>query len=80
MLTFDDGWLGNYLHVFPILKNFGFSAFFFIALDRIGKNGFMTWELIRTLKDHDMAIASHTMSHRPLNTLNKEEIYYELWQ
>lgn len=30
-LTFDDGWLGNYLNAFPVLQAYGFKASFFYS-------------------------------------------------
>jgi len=80
ILTFDDGWLGNYLYAFPILRKYGFNTLFFIALDRVGTYNFMNWGHIRRLRDHGMFIGSHTMSHRPLHTLTKEETHYELYE
>ena len=34
-LTFDDGYLDNWVHVFPILKLFGFEASIFVSTDFI---------------------------------------------
>jgi hypothetical protein len=32
-LTFDDGYLDNWVHVFPLLKKYGFKATIFVATD-----------------------------------------------
>ncbi|MHC4570462.1 MAG: polysaccharide deacetylase family protein [Planctomycetota bacterium] len=41
VITFDDGYENNYTHAFPILKEFGFTATFFISTETIG--GKPTW-------------------------------------
>ena len=39
MITFDDGWLDNWLYVFPILKNYGMKAVIFAITSYIPENG-----------------------------------------
>lgn len=34
VVTFDDGWLDNYIHVFPVLKKYKINAVIFIITDR----------------------------------------------
>ena len=48
-LTFDDGWAGNYRNAYPILKEKGFKATFFVATGLIGKPFYMTWDHIREM-------------------------------
>lgn len=42
MLTFDDGYLNNYLHAWPILKKYKIPATIFLATGHINKQK-MTW-------------------------------------
>ena len=77
-LTFDDGWLGNYRNAFPILKENGFKATFFVATDLIGKPLYMTWGQLAEMHASGMSIQSHSVSHRPLGTLNEKDLLFEL--
>ena len=36
MLTFDDGYLDNFVHAHPVLKEFGFTAVLFLITGRLG--------------------------------------------
>lgn len=80
ILTFDDGDITNYKYAYPILKDKGFTAYFFIIVSKVGAGGYMNWEQIRELRDSGMIIGSHGMTHRILTELSDKEIDYELRQ
>lgn len=79
VLTFDDGALSDYEIIFPLLKEFNFCASFFITVNFVGKKGFMQWDMIKELKDNNMEIGSHTISHPFLSKLSEERIWEELY-
>jgi len=78
VLTFDDGEMNNYEHVFPILKKYGFSAYFFIIAKRIGHKGYLGWDELRELHQSGMVIGSHGFSHEILTNLLDTQIEEEL--
>jgi peptidoglycan/xylan/chitin deacetylase (PgdA/CDA1 family) len=77
-LTFDDGWLGNYRHAYPILREYGFRGTFFVTTDFIGKPLYMTWDYLAEMKSHGMSIQSHAVTHRPLAGLVRRDLTFEL--
>ncbi len=77
-LTFDDGWLGNYHHAYPILREYDLKATFFVTTRLIGKPLYMTWDLLREMKDAGMSIQSHGVTHRPLAGLGQKDLNLEL--
>ena len=78
VITFDDGYVDNYLAAFPALRKRNLSATFFVIVSRIGSSGFMTWDQLREMQQHGMSIQSHTLNHQPLATLADDAIHAEL--
>lgn len=72
IITFDDGYKDNYSNAFPILKEFGYKAVFFIvtgfideeSLWNIGdKERLINWDEIKEMFNAGMEFGSHTVSH-----------------
>jgi len=63
VITFDDGYDDYYMYAFQSLKKYGFLATIFVISDRIGKQGYVTWEQIDEMLEHGMTIGSHTRHH-----------------
>lgn len=78
VLTFDDGERNNIEFGWPVLKRFGFPAFFFVTVKRIGKKGYMNWEDLKELRDGGMTLGSHGLTHRILTGLKRKELEKEL--
>lgn len=77
-ITFDDGYIENYLYVFPILRKFNFHATFFVITNKIDTPGYMSWKHLDELASNGMEIGSHTLSHRALKTLDRISVLEEL--
>ncbi len=77
-ITFDDGFLNNYFHAFPVLKEYGMPSTIFIITDRIGGDNYVTWDQIREMAKNGVNIGSHTKSHRPLIELSEAEAREEI--
>ena len=78
VFTFDDGFIGNYLFAFDILERYGFKATFFITVDDISKERYMSWEQLSILYKNGHLIQSHTMTHPMLGVCDERQITYEL--
>ena len=78
-MTFDDGYSDNYRDAFPVLKEFGFAAAFFVTPEEIGKTGFMTWDMLREMaKTPGIEIGSHALEHKPLSDIPEKEAWASL--
>jgi len=78
IITFDDGEMNNFDQAFPVLKQHGFSAYFFIIAKYIGHPGYMGWDELKELHEAGMTIGSHGFSHEILTNLLDTQIEEEL--
>lgn len=77
-ISFDDGLEDNFINAYPVLKELGLKAYFFVMPDKIGTKGYMNWEQIKELANYGMTIGSHGMTHRILTELDSQELIYEI--
>ena len=78
VLTFDDGEQNNFTQAFPVLRQFGFPAYFFVTVNRVGKKGYMGWEELRQLVKGGMLVGSHGLGHEILAGLSQADMEKEL--
>jgi peptidoglycan/xylan/chitin deacetylase (PgdA/CDA1 family) len=69
VLTFDDGWAGQYTFGLPILQENGFVGSFAIATGFVDQGGqYVTWAQIEEMSQAGMEMMSHTANHIDLGT------------
>jgi len=81
VLTFDDSVASHYSVVRPLLKQFGFSATFFITEGfsfRTNKQDYMTWDQIAELHRDGFEIGNHTRDHMGVNGRNLDRLTEQL--
>ena len=93
-VTFDDGYLDNYLYAVPILLRHGIPASFFVSTGIVDTNRafphdvrrghpplpVMTWDQLREMRDRGFTIGSHSVSHIDCVAEPEEIVKTELTQ
>lgn len=77
VLTFDDGYSDNYDAAWPILRQYGFKATFFVTTSSVGP-GMMNWDQLKDLVHQGNSVSSHTVHHYDLATLSSQQQTDEL--
>lgn len=84
LLTFDDGYAGNYTNAKPILESLNFKADFFVHTDYVGTTSTstwnkVTWDQLRIMDASPLfSVYSHTKNHLKLTELGPEQLAAEL--
>ena len=66
VITFDDGHVSTYQHAYPVLRQYGFPATFFLYTDFLGAGEGLNWTHI-----HDMAKSGANRFSIPLKVPSK---------
>ena len=85
VLTFDDGYLGQYQQAYPLLKQFRFPASFFVHTAAVGVvtgKPHMSWSQLQALDREGLVrVESHTVTHpEDLRVLPDSRLETELRQ
>jgi peptidoglycan/xylan/chitin deacetylase (PgdA/CDA1 family) len=81
LLTFDDGHGSNYRTAYPLLRDRGLGAIFFVTSDFIGqRRGFCSARELREMAEGGMTIGSHGKTHRFFDDLSPAETVAEYRQ
>lgn len=70
-LTFDDGTVGNYHYAYKILKKYGLFGTFYISLNLVGREGYLTRAMLKEMVDGGMDIQSHAVDHVSMLTADQ---------
>jgi peptidoglycan/xylan/chitin deacetylase (PgdA/CDA1 family) len=79
ILTFDDGYIDHYTHVFPVLKSANYAGTFFIITNFADENryGYLSWSQIGEMAKNGMSMESHTKTHSDLRQRSYDFLVYE---
>jgi peptidoglycan/xylan/chitin deacetylase (PgdA/CDA1 family) len=77
VITFDDGHRSFLDMGVRALTDFGFQATMFVITNRVGRDGYLSWNQIRELSDLGMAFEPHGTDHAiltriPLDAMRQE--------
>lgn len=78
VLTFDDGYRDIYENAYPILKKYNFTGMFYIITNVVGSPAYMTWDMIKEMKNNGMNFGSHTVTHPDLSKATNQQIDFQL--
>ncbi len=78
VLTFDDGHRDQFINAFPILNALGFHAMFYVVGGYIERETSMTWDMLKKMRDAQMEIGAHSMTHPNLTRLTNAQRIAEI--
>jgi peptidoglycan/xylan/chitin deacetylase (PgdA/CDA1 family) len=70
-LTFDDGAASDYEVAFPMLRELGMRATFFVVPTLVDTPGYVGWAQLREMVAAGMEVGSHSLTHPFVNTLDR---------
>lgn len=80
VITMDDGYRDNYENAFPLLKEYGFTATFFVLTEPIdlGSERYMTWAQIEEMVSAGMGFEPHSKTHPDLRGRSHDFLVWEI--
>lgn len=78
VLTFDDGTRDFLAEALPVLTRLGLPATLYVIPGRVGTEGFLGWEDLRTVGAAGVRIGSHGLDHRSLGALGPDDAWRQV--
>jgi peptidoglycan/xylan/chitin deacetylase (PgdA/CDA1 family) len=78
VLTIDGTDKGDYDVAFPILRDLGIKATFFVSPGRLGRPGLETWDDLKIMRQDFQDIENHGMYHLELTKLHGDALLHEI--
>ncbi|MCM8764575.1 MAG: polysaccharide deacetylase family protein [Candidatus Omnitrophica bacterium] len=91
-ITFDDGFVDNFIFAFPFLKKHGIRATIFITAHFIGtdrlhrnytdreKDRYLRWKEVQEMLRANIDFGSHSLRHPDLTTLDRKQAWDEIFE
>lgn len=77
-VTFDDGWESVYSNALPIMQKYGIHSTQYILAGQFDDPNYFSEAQVRSLAASGHEIASHTVNHLDLTTLDDTDLAYEI--
>lgn len=75
LIDFDDGFIGNYLYAFDIVKKYNIPINIYVVDDLVGTPGYFNWEQAKEMSDTGLvSINTHGKTHIFYDKENKETL------
>lgn len=80
IITIDDGYRDHYENAFPILRDLGLTATFFVATDFVdqGHPTYMNWPMLEEMAAAGMRIEPHTKTHADLRDRSRADLIWQI--
>ena len=78
ILTFDDGNISDFEIAFPILRDKGIKATFFITTENIDRPGYLNLSHLKEMAKAGVEIGSHGLTHSYLISMKKQDAIREI--
>ena len=72
VVTFDDGYLDNYVNAFPVFKEYKIPATVFVISGSVGKPDFVNAAQMKEMSDAGIDIESHSATHPFIEGITEE--------
>jgi peptidoglycan/xylan/chitin deacetylase (PgdA/CDA1 family) len=76
MITFDDGYVGNYHNATKILNKYGYSGYYFVSTGLIGQKEYMNISHLSNLIQQKHIIGCHTYTHHRMNINDADDLLF----